>query len=118
MVQKSGVHQLICPVVYPTMYKVLAPSKCWLFGISEPSTVARLDIQSYPLRFGGSVFDRYVFGAQSYRTSGGVRLDVKGYTTDLLDVLLVFRINGLFHSCISTLMSSRNFSIGEINQLT
>ncbi len=26
-------------VIYPMIYKVLAPSKRWLFGISEPSTV-------------------------------------------------------------------------------
>ena len=31
-------HQLRL-VVYPTVYQVLAPSKQWLFGISEPSTV-------------------------------------------------------------------------------
>ena len=28
-------------VTYPIIYKVLAPSKRWLFGISEPSTVSR-----------------------------------------------------------------------------
>ena len=36
MVQKSGVYQLRLVVEIPLFYKVLAPSKRWLFGISEP----------------------------------------------------------------------------------
>ena len=39
--QKSGIHQLRL-VVYPIIYRVLAPAKRWLFGISGPSTVGTI----------------------------------------------------------------------------
>ena len=40
MVQKSGDHQLRL-VVYPIIYRVLAPSQVVGLGISEPSTVSQ-----------------------------------------------------------------------------
>ena len=38
LMEKNPANQLRL-VVYPIIYRVLAPSKRWLFGISEPSRV-------------------------------------------------------------------------------
>ena len=56
MVQKSGEHQLRL-VVYPIIYKVLAPSQVVSFKISEPSTVSVY----YPTSPIGSMGRLYIY---------------------------------------------------------